>query len=141
MITTIIFDIGNVLLEPNPTTPKMVSIIPESIMLLNELSSKKYPLFAITDASASTLQYEWSTFEFYQKFQDVITSHEAKSPKSHPQIFKYFLEKHHLIAEECVFIDDRIENVESALKAHLSAIHFTNASNCRKSLIKLGIQL
>jgi len=146
MIHTIIFDIGNVLLEFN-STPYSLSylaekpsyrIIPESVGLLNTLSAK-YLTYALTDAPPELIAQEWSTFDFYQKFHGIVTSAEAKYPKSNPLIFKYFLEKYQLIAEECVFIDDRIENIESAKKAHLNTILFTDAHSCEIELAKLGV--
>ena len=148
MIHTIIFDIGNVLLELNPTynfhfnhDPQgPYRIIPESIDLLNDLSAK-YLLYAITDASLELLTQEWSTFDFYRKFKDIVTATEAKHPKSNPKLFKYFLEKHQLTAEECVFIDDRLDNIESAQKAHLNTILFTDPHACRVELVKLGVSL
>jgi HAD superfamily hydrolase (TIGR01509 family) len=146
MIHTIIFDIGNVLLELNPTyhfslDPKAQSvyqIIPESVALLNKLSAD-YLIYAITDASPEVLNQEWSTFDFHQKFRDIVTSTEAKYPKSNPQLFKYFLEKHQLIAEECVFIDDRFDNIASAKKAHLNTILFSTPHSCQIELVKLGV--
>ena len=42
------------------------------------------------------------------------------------RIYQHLLEKYQLQAEECLFIDDRPENVEGAKKAGMQAVVFEN---------------
>jgi putative hydrolase of the HAD superfamily len=41
--------------------------------------------------------------------------------------------------EECVFIDDRMLNLECADRAGIRSVHFTNADQLRASLNELGV--
>lgn len=59
--------------------------------------------------------------------------------KPHPEFFNTHIEKHHLKAEQFIFIDDKIANVHAARSVGMHAIHFKNARDLRKQLVKNGI--
>jgi putative hydrolase of the HAD superfamily len=46
-----------------------------------------------------------------------------------------------LTAEECVFLDDRLENIEAAEKIGFKGIVFTSAQEARSGLEKLKIRI
>ena len=54
----------------------------------------------------------------------IISSH-VKCIKPEPEIYEKLLETYHLKAEECVFFDDRADNVEGAKAVGINGIHFT----------------
>lgn len=43
-----------------------------------------------------------------------VISYEVQIVKPEPGIYQKLLEKYHLKAEECVFLDDKAENIEAA---------------------------
>ena len=43
-----------------------------------------------------------------------VISYEVQMVKPEPAIYKNLLEKYNLVAEECVFLDDKTENIEAA---------------------------
>ena len=45
-----------------------------------------------------------------------VISYEVKSVKPEPEIYQALIDKYDLVAEECVFLDDREENVDAARK-------------------------
>ncbi|MCR4776438.1 MAG: HAD family phosphatase [Saccharofermentans sp.] len=57
-------------------------------------------------------------------FDGVFVSSDYLMLKPDPEIYKTFLEKYSLRADECLFIDDREENVEGAKKAGLNGFVF-----------------
>lgn len=61
-------------------------------------------------------------------FDKVYFSHEIGFRKPNVEAFTYVLEKESLKAEETLFIDDRIENIEGAQKAGLQTFHLTDKS-------------
>lgn len=46
-----------------------------------------------------------------------------------------------IAAEEAVFIDDRVSNVDAAKEAGMSALHMTGAEGLAQALTDLGIDL
>lgn len=140
MITTIIFDIGNTLLKFIPNVPIEHSVTPivASIKLLKKLS-KKYQIFAVTDASLEQIDYELYNFEFFMYFEDLIISEKCDLKKCDPKIYHYIIKKHNLNAIECVFIDDREENINAAKIAGVNVILFTTPEDCESKLENLGV--
>ena len=49
-----------------------------------------------------------------EKFDGTLVSAEEKLAKPNPAIYERLFEKFHLKAEECFFIDDRQDNIDSA---------------------------
>lgn len=74
-------------------------------------------------------------------FDEYILSYEAGYVKPHPQIYWKALEKAKAEAWECIFIDDRKENVEVALNIGLNAVLFDPETNLEEELEKCGISM
>ncbi len=69
-------------------------------------------------------------YEYFPKhydldfFDGVVVSSDVHIIKPNIEIYEYILEKYNLDAEECLFIDDRQDNVEGAKQAGMSAVVF-----------------
>lgn len=59
--------------------------------------------------------------------------------KPHPEFFYAHIKKHNLKPEHIIFIDDKLANVQAAQSIGIHAIHFKNASQLRKELVKNNI--
>ena len=57
--------------------------------------------------------------------------------KPNKEIYECFLEKFHLKAEECLFIDDRQDNVDGAIQAGMQGAVFQNDFDIIKEKYKL----
>lgn len=65
-------------------------------------------------------------FTFLPYVDGVLVSSHEKMTKPDKEIYERLLEKFDLKAEETVFIDDRLANVEGAESVGIKGIHFTN---------------
>ena len=54
----------------------------------------------------------------------IVVSADVKMIKPNIEIYKYLLNKYQLNKEECIFIDDRIKNVEASFKVGIKAIQY-----------------
>ena len=61
--------------------------------------------------------------DFDQNFIKAYYSHDLGLRKPYPESFKSILDEQGLLAEETLFIDDTISNIEGAKKAGLQTIH------------------
>lgn len=75
----------------------------------------------------------------FDYFIDVVTSYEVKVLKPDPAIYKNLLQKHKLIANECLFIDDALKNVEGAIKVGMKGFLFTDTKSLEKYLLEAGV--
>ena len=68
-------------------------------------------------------------------FDGLIISGEEKLIKPDPKIFHLACERFNLIPENTIFIDDRVENIDTASRLKFQTIHLTNPAEI-KSLVK-----
>ncbi len=60
---------------------------------------------------------------FFEYIDGEVVSCREKVMAPAPAIYKILLERYSLVPEECVFLDDRLENVEAAKALGIHAIH------------------
>ena len=83
-----------------------------------------YGIYVLSNASDLFYTY-FPKFLPLDFFDGVFVSADFHMLKPDIRIYETFLSKYGLKASECLFIDDRQENVEGAMKAGMNAIRFT----------------
>jgi HAD superfamily hydrolase (TIGR01549 family) len=92
----------------------------------------------LSNATAETRASLQSRFpRFYEMFDVVIFSAEVKLAKPDPRIYALALQELGVYAEEVVFVDDFIENIEAARALGIHAIHFQNSQQARSDILAL----
>jgi putative hydrolase of the HAD superfamily len=101
----------------------------ESIAALPSLRSK-YNLYVLSNTNEIHLQEfqkrftkEMQLSSFDDLFDAAYYSHRIGFRKPNADAFEFVLEKHGLIPEETLFIDDSINNIETAQQLGLQTIH------------------
>ena len=79
---------------------------------------------------AHTIQHV-SVLENYERF---FLSYEMKLLKPDPEFYRHVLETLAVPAGECVFIDDRVENVESARSVGITSFRFISVDRLERDL-------
>ena len=69
-----------------------------------------------------------------------ILSFQDKLLKPMPEIYHLILDRYHLKAEECVFLDDMQMNVEAAKRLGIHGICFENQAQAMEELKKMGVE-
>ena len=98
--------------------------IPGTVEILHKLKNKNYRLIALTNWSAETFPVAIRKYKFLELFEGIVVSGEIKMLKPFKEIYNYTLNKYNLDRKKCVFIDDRINNVEGAIKCGIIGIQF-----------------
>ena len=95
----------------------------ERLVFLKELAaSNKYRLFLLSntnDMHISWIQKDWGMdlySEFKNCFEQFYLSHEIQMRKPNTDIYEFVLEENNLVPSETIFIDDTLENTETAEK-------------------------
>lgn len=104
----------------------------ESIDLLNELNSKGYKLYMLSNtnsihidlAKRRWLNTSGQSIETY--FNHVYLSHEIGMRKPNKDIFEFVCNDAGLIPSETLFIDDTTQHVEGAKSTGLNVHHLSN---------------
>jgi len=113
----------------------------ETRTLLDELTaSRRYFLAALNNESLELNTYRIRKFGLARNFVAFFTSCYLRTRKPDPLIFRLALGIAQRAAEECVFIDDRPENLEPAKALGMHVIHFQSAGQLRASLEESGFK-
>jgi 2-haloacid dehalogenase len=115
--------------------------IGETVEILHKLKRKKIKLIALTNWSAETFPVAVKKFKFLKLFDGIVVSGKVKMLKPFPEIYNYTLKKYGLIANKSIFIDDRISNVDGAIKCGINGIQFVSPKNLIIALKKYGIKI
>lgn len=84
-----------------------------------------YRLFVLSNASDAFYRYFPQEVPV-EYFDGIVVSADLHIIKPDRKIYEYLLEKYQLIAAECLFIDDRLENVKGARAVGMQAHQFQN---------------
>ena len=109
-----------------------------TVEILYELKAKGYPLYGLSNWSLETYAHI-KDYPFLKEFDEIILSGEVGLIKPDPAIYRLLLSKIEYSAEECVFIDDSLVNVETARDLGFQAIWFADPEKLKRVLRKYGI--
>ena len=113
----------------------------ESVNILKKLKSKNYKLIALTNWSFETFPVAIKRFDFLKLFDGIVVSGKIKMLKPFKNIYNYTINKYKLSPSECVFIDDRVSNVQGAINCGIKGIHFQSSKQLIIELKKLNIEI
>ena len=102
----------------------------------------------IIDLTANNKQLSFETFPIARKtfpflswFEDIVVSGEVNMVKPDRDIYEYAIKRFELAdTSSAVFIDDRLENIETAQSLGLHGIHFKHPAQFAEELLALGIE-
>ena len=93
--------------------------------LIRELKEKGYGIYLLSNASYRQHDY-WPKLPASRYFDGTLVSADVKLVKPQPEIYRLLCETFSLVPDECVFIDDAINNAEGAFLCGMHPIVFHN---------------
>lgn len=85
----------------------------EMTRIIKKLAKKNYGIHLCSNAANKIHSYI-DEYEFFKLFDSITISADYKISKPDSEIYHIVLEKNHLEAEDCLFIDDLPVNIEAA---------------------------
>jgi putative hydrolase of the HAD superfamily len=116
-------------------------LLPDGALgILKELSaSNKCMIGALNNEARETNEYRFTHFGLRNYFKVAFSSCYVGLRKPEPAIYQRALDILGLPPERVLFIDDRVENVDGAVAAGISAIQFQGAESLRGELANLEV--
>lgn len=155
IVKTIIFDLSGVLLikktaehllfNPQSTTSMVAVNFLETLALLKACKASGHKLFVLSNLSIpefERIKQEPEIASLFSFFDDIIISAMTPYEKPDHQIFTYFCQQYNIQPADCVFIDDKQDNLDGAQAA---LIHKTilcsnfDLGHVRNELVSFGI--
>lgn len=104
---------------------------------VHELKEKGYRIYLLSNYSEDLFKKHTEYADFMKELDGLIVSYMIKKVKPDPAIYHALCEKYGLIPEECLFFDDREENVKAAIAYGMDAIQVISAEGLLQDLDKL----
>ena len=115
---------------------------PEPRALLDAAArSGKYFIGAINNEPLELNEYRIEAFRLRKDFQVFFSSCYLHARKPEEMIYRIALEVTQRPAQECVFIDDRLLNLENPRRLGMNTIHYQSAAQLRQELQTYGVEV
>ena len=119
---------------------KMIKgVFKNSIEILTVLKKNNYKCYVLSNWSSETFMGMTEEYTFLKQFDDMIISGEHKLIKPNPLIYKLAINKFNLDPLNCVFIDDKYENIDAAKQLGFLTIHLINPRTIKSEIEKFII--
>lgn len=101
------------------------------------MNAQKFKVYGLTNWSAETFPGTFNKYKFLQKFEGIVVSGEEQMIKPEKGIYLTLIERYNLVPEETFFMDDNIQNVETALSRGINAVQFTGTDKNLGQIAKI----
>ncbi len=104
---------------------------------IHELHEKGFKVYILSNYGKTAFEAGIKKrLKFVPMVDGRVVSYEVKMVKPNKDIYEYLLNKYSLKADECLFFDDRKENIDGAEKAGIHGILFQNIDQAKADLEK-----
>lgn len=107
---------------------------------IRSLKEKGYGVYILSNYGSWTYAHTTKQLSFLEDVDGAVFSFQVKQIKPEPEIYQSLLNKYGLNPEECVFLDDRQENIEAAKAQKIEGIVFTSYEKAVAALKEYGIE-
>ena len=98
---------------------------------------ENYDIYILSNTDEIHFPLIWNEFPELHFFEDnLMLSYELDSVKPQKEIFERALKIFDLNPEDCLFIDDRPENIKGAAENGIVGVLFTNVEDTKRNIIK-----
>lgn len=101
---------------------------------IKELKAQGFHVYLLSNYGKTSFEACTKELSFTSLVDGAVISYEVKKVKPEPEIYETLLTKYSLKPEECVFFDDRPENVEAAVRFGIHGIVFQSKEQAEEEL-------
>ena len=107
--------------------------------LVERLAGKNVPIFGLSNFGADSWAMFRPTASIFDHFADIVISGQEHLTKPDPAIFRLALDRFRADAAQCLFVDDRPENIEAGQQLGIRGHLFRDAATLEKELVALAL--
>jgi len=113
--------------------------VPGSLDLVKRLHQNNVAIFGITNFGSEFWQGFRPHAPVFDCFKDIVVSGDEKLMKPDPAIYHLALNRFDRKPEQCLFIDDRLENIAAANDLGIAGHVFETAGVLEQDLVAHGL--
>lgn len=114
--------------------PELLIPIQNNINLLPALKRLGYKLYVLSNFSSMNFEYVYKKFDFFNIFDGMVISSHVHSVKPELKIYEFLIQKFNINPSKSLFVDDKIENIQSAQRLRFNVIHLTDPKELKSKL-------
>ena len=109
--------------------------IPGMLEIIQDLKAKGVGVYGLTNWPAETFPEARRRFKTLASIDNYVVSSSVHLAKPEPAIYQLLLSRYNLNACECIFIDDRKDNVDAAISLGMSGIVYPGTAKQLVSIL------
>jgi HAD superfamily hydrolase (TIGR01509 family) len=117
--------------------PTILTPIGDSIALLREVRAKGYGTYLLSNFHERAFRYVRERFDFFDDFDGLLVSYEAKLLKPDPAIFDTLRRTFAIDPAASIFIDDHAPNIIAGASAGFHTVHYHDPAQCRRAVASI----
>ena len=111
-----------------------------TLEMMLELKKAGYGVYGLSNFTKEKFPICAEKHGFGKHFDGLVVSGDVGEIKPEEPIYKILLSNYNLKPEECVFLDDRQENLDTAKRLGFHTILFTTAAKAEQELRAMGVK-
>lgn len=108
--------------------------IPGMLSLVRDYKERGCRIWGLTNWSSELFPIVRDRFPVFKLMDGIVVSGQEKVIKPHPELYRILLDRYGLKAEECIFIDDKADNVAGAEAVGIRGVLFEGEKSLREKL-------
>lgn len=108
---------------------------------IRKMKENGYHVYILSNYSSWTYEHTTEALSFLEDVDGAVFSFQVQQIKPEPEIYRSLFKKYSLKPEECVFLDDRQENIAAAAAQGMAGICFTTYEAAVCALKEYGVSL
>lgn len=108
---------------------------------IKALKRNGYHIYILSNYSRWTYEHTREALSFLEDVDGTVFSFEVHQIKPEPEIYQSLLKRYQLKPSECVFLDDRLENLDAAREQGINVIQFESYGQAVQELAGYGVTL
>lgn len=104
---------------------------------IKHLKEKGYNVYLLSNYPARMFELHKKRFHFYPYVDGEVVSFQYNITKPDPKIYELICNKYDLNPQECIFLDDRQENIDAAISYGMQGFVVTDPFEARNKLMDI----
>lgn len=113
---------------------KTLPIKQESIDYYLELKKRRYKIYILSNLTLDTYRYLINNYNFIQQADKALFSCYEHTLKPEEEFYHRLLQRNEMRPKECIFIDDKRKNIDTAKRLGIHGILFENIEQVRQEV-------
>lgn len=116
------------------TIGNTIEMLPHSMPWLSELKERGYKIYILSNYAEETYHQTKDKLKFLSLVDGAVFSFQCKLIKPNREIYEHICQKFQLNCSECIFVDDRLVNVEAARNNGILSVLFHDYEQAKAEL-------